>query len=179
MPHLLINTRHFYSFQSRFVFLEKMHFISHIMWRGVERLVRKRKLFCKCFWKHKVGFKYIEEYFIPLMLCTLLRIHPGYLNPGEGNELECLLPKPLSCFPFCCRTPWVSFALLPVLVENSALFAVGNVLVKLWWSRALCGISESILNACSYSAGWWWWFLCLTWCKKKLLFGHLFGMSCG
>lgn len=61
------------------------------------------------------------------MQFTCLRIYLGYLNRGEGNKLECLFPKPLSCFPFGFRTRKVSSALLPVFVENSTLFAVGNV----------------------------------------------------
>lgn len=159
MPHLLINTHHFHSFQSHFVFLEKNAFHTSCE-EGLRGWWEKGSSSARAFESTKWVLN-IEKYFIPLMQYTLLRIRFGYLNPGEGNKLGCLLPKPLSCFPFCCRTPRVSSALLPVFVENLPLFAVENVLAKLWWSRALCAISEFIWNACSFTAGWWWWwFLC-------------------
>lgn len=79
------------------------------------------------------------------------------------EQTECPLLKLLSGFPFCCMTPRLSSTLLPVFVENSGLFTVGNASVKLQWNSALYGFSYFWISVCSLTAVLWrcWWSLVL------------------
>lgn len=91
----------------------------------------------------------------PLLKYLVLEPHKGVRNavwtlPLPSNFFNFSIR--LSSFPFLCKTPRPSFALLPGFVENSALFAVGNALVRELWNSTLYGCTEFGIIVCSSAA---------------------------
>jgi len=58
----------------------------------------------------------------------------------------------LGSFPFLCSAPRPPSTLLPGFVENSALFAVRNALVRELWNSTLYGCTYIGISVCSSTA---------------------------